>query len=397
MNYLLLTLLFVFLQGFFALFEMASVSFNKVRLQYYVSRGNKRALWIHFLLKRPSRLFGTTLIGINAALQIGSECSRRFYESIHLDPDWAPLTQVIVVVILGELAPIFAARRHPEQIAMFCAPFMMALARLLTPIIWAFDALSRLIHGLMGKSKDAPLFLSREEVRMAFEEKEASEDEFNFIVGQIFQLKNRTALQFMTPLSHVQLVSTAATLAETRHVLSISFSPFVPIYHRTHRNIVAMAHLSDLLKAEEDKKILECARSPWFVAQTTSILEIIEQFRRNNQIVAVILDSSGQAAGLLTLDQILSQIFGEGAPLQTRAKLYVERTLSGEMFVEEFNVQFQAQLPFESGETLSDRITRELGAAPAKGEEVRIGAFIFTVLEPTLRGVKIISVHSLQE
>ncbi|MES2274306.1 MAG: DUF21 domain-containing protein, partial [Chlamydiota bacterium] len=69
--------------------------------------------------KRPSRLFGTTLIGINTALVFGSECARHIYESVHLDPDWAPLTQVLLVVIFGELAPMFAARRHPEQLAMF--------------------------------------------------------------------------------------------------------------------------------------------------------------------------------------------------------------------------------------------------------------------------------------
>ena len=110
-TYLFLTLLSVAVQALFAFFEMACVSFNKVRLQYYVSIRSRRAIWINYLLKRPSRLFGTTLIGITASLVVGSECSRRFYESIALDPDWAPLTQVPLVVIFGELAPMFAARR----------------------------------------------------------------------------------------------------------------------------------------------------------------------------------------------------------------------------------------------------------------------------------------------
>ncbi|MBX9743740.1 MAG: CNNM domain-containing protein, partial [Chlamydiales bacterium] len=161
LQFLVLTLLAVFVQGLFALFEMACVSFNKVRLQYYVSLGIKRALWVAFLLKRPSRLFGTTMIGINLALQVGSESSRRFYEAIHLPPDWAPLTQVFIVVMLGELVPMFAARRHPEQLAMALAPFMVLITYLLTPLIWAFDAFSHFLHRLLGTPPEASLYLSR--------------------------------------------------------------------------------------------------------------------------------------------------------------------------------------------------------------------------------------------
>lgn len=398
--FLSFTLLAVAVQALFALFEMGCVSLGKVRLQYYVSMGQRRALWLNFLLKRPSRLFGTTLIGINTALQIGSECSRRFYESIHLDPDWAPLSQVVIVVVLGELAPLFAARRHPEQVAMFCAPLMICIARLFTPFTWAFGIISNGIHYLMGKAKEVPLFLSREEIKMAFEEKGEGEDEFSNVVGHIFQLKTRTAKELMTPLSQVQMVSSFHTLAEVRHHLSVHYEPFVPIYHRTSSNIVAMAHLSDLLRCAEHKRVIESARSPWFVTTSSSILDILDQFRRNNQIVAVILDSFGQAVGLLTLDQILSQIFGKEEDSEGATEppsLHIERTLLGEMKIEEFNQQFQAKLKCSEEETLSDLICKELDHPPAKGETVRIEPFVFTILEPSLRGVKLLSVQSVQE
>ncbi len=398
--YLACTLAAVAIQGLFALFEMACVSFNRVRLQYYASQGTRRALWLNHLLKRPSRLFGTTLIGINTALVIGSECARRFYESIHLDPDWAPLTQIFIVVVFGELAPMFAARRHPEQVAMACVPLMILISRILSPLIWFLDALSRLVHRLMGKKKDVPLFLSREEVKMAFEEKDEAEDEFNETVGRIFKLKCFTAGQVMTPLAKVQMAPSHITIAEMKHLLSVHYTPIIPIYHRYTHNIVAVAYLRDLLRLDETKKAIEKARSPWFVTRDTSILQIIEQFRRNNQSVAVILDPSGQACGLLTLDQILEQIFGEEEkqpPQEEAPSTYVERTLSGEMSVVEFNRQFQADLPLEHGETLNDLILSQLHHLPVKGEAVRIGTFEFTVDEPTLRGIKTLSVHSIPE
>lgn len=398
-TYLFFTLLSIVVQGLFAFFEMACVSFNKVRLQYYVSIGTRRAIWLNYLLKSPSRLFGTTLIGITTSLMIGSECARRFYESIHLDPDWAPLTQVPLVVIFGELAPMFAARRHPEQSAMFCVPLMIFLAKLLTPITWAFDALSRLIHRAMGKEKEVSLFLSREEVRMAFEEQEEGKNEFNAAVSQIFHLKNLTAGQLMIPLSKVQMVPSHFTLAEVRHLLSVHYAPMIPIYHRFSHNIVAIASLRDLLRLEENQRIIDSARSPWFVTRDTSILQLLQQFRRNNQSIAVILDPSGQATGILTLDQILAEIFGEEtqAPLPEETTHYIERTLSGDMSVSEFNRQFEEQLPEGKGDTLSDLILSELGHLPVKDESIRIGDLEFTIDEPTLLGIKTLSVRSVQE
>ena len=84
--FLLLIICCLVVQAFFAMLEMACVSFNKVRLQYYVSRQNKRAQWLSYLLHHPAFLFGTTLIGVNTALVVGSECARRFYVSIRTQP-----------------------------------------------------------------------------------------------------------------------------------------------------------------------------------------------------------------------------------------------------------------------------------------------------------------------
>jgi putative hemolysin len=398
-GYLALSLLFIVIQGLFAFFEMACVSFNKVRLQYYVSIGTRRALWLEYLLKRPSRLFGTTLIGITTSLCVGSECARRFYESMHINPDWAPLTQVPLIVIFGELVPMFAARRHPEQAAMFCVPLMIMLARILTPITWAFDLLSRIIHQLMGKSKEVPLFLSREEVKMAFEEQEG-EDEFNLAVSQIFQLKNRTAAELMVPLSKVQMVSSHTKLRELRHILSVHYVSRFPIFHKDPHNIVAMVNSRDLLRLEDHKKVIDASHSPWFVTKDFSILQLLQQFRCNNQKVAVILDLTGQAVGILTLEQILREIFGEEAKSASQIEplsYYIERTLSGDMSVAEFNQQFHSSLPLGQGNTLSDLIFHQLGHPPVKDESIRIGSFEFTINEPTLLGIKTLSVRSIND
>jgi len=394
-EFLFLTLFAVFVQGLFSLFEMACVSFNKVRLQYYVSLGLKRAVWLTFLLKKPSRLFGTTMIGINLALQVGSEASRRFYDSIHLPPDWAPITQVLIVVMLGELVPMFAARRHPEQLAMALSPLMVLITRLLTPLIWAFDALSHFLHRVIGKSPETSLYLSREEIKVAFEERDEGENELNAMASRVFRLKSLTAAQVLKPLSEVLMASSTATVAEIKQHLAERYVPLLPIYHRLRSNIVALVHLRQLLNKPESTRVMDCSKSPWFITKDTSILQILDQFRRNNQVAAIVLDPSGHAIGILTFDQILEQILGEEKKaLPSSTQLYIERTVPASMKASDFNREFQANLPHENDETLNDLILRELDHHPAKGETIRIDQFLFTITDLTLRGIKTLSVHT---
>ncbi len=393
------TFLAIAIQGFFALFEMACVSFNKMRLQFFASQGKKRAIWLSELIQQPSRLFGTTLIGITASMQIGSECARRFYEAIGLNPDFAPLSQVILVVLFGELVPMFAARRHPEQLAMAFAPLMMLISKILSPVIWTFNMMAKGIHRILGKSEQIPSFLSREEVQKALEEGEEVRDDFNTLVAKVFRMRSLLAHQTMTPLDSLQIISANATVSEARHQLMLHYAPFICVYHRTLQNIVAIAHLRDLLQMDPKKKILDVARPPWFVTQDTSLIQILEQFRRNNQTIAVILDPGGQACGVLSLDQLIDTIFGpeQYSPLESeKGGLYVERTVAGSLTVEQFNRDFQANLSFRKGETLSALIVARLNHPPAKGEAVEIGQFEFTVIEPTIRGAKLISVKTIE-
>ena len=378
-------------QGFFAIAEMACVSFNKVRLQYYVSKNNRRAIWLNDLLQHPGRLFGTALICVNAALQIGSEASRRFYESIHLSPDWAPLSQVFIVLIFAESAPLFAGRRYAEHAAMISVPILYAFSFILRPVIWLFDRFCRIVHRLLGSSQKAGLYLSREELQKILEEKDG--EEFNTIASHIFALRHMTARELMQPLNSVQLIPSICTVSEMRSLLNSRYSPFVPIYHKKPENIIAIAYPRDLLRLQETKKVRDYARAPWFITEKDSIMQILRQFRRNNQSVAIVLNEAGLARGILTLDEIIDEIFGLSdnwmsfEEMVPRAHhVVVDRTFPGDTQIEEFNKTYHVHLDAHGVETLEELVTKLLGHTPALGEVVRIDQFELTVEEASLLG-----------
>jgi putative hemolysin len=406
--FLFMILICLAVQGFFAMVEMACVSFNKVRLQYYVSRQNKRALWLSYLLHHPALLFGTTLIGVNTALVIGSECARRFYVALGLSPDWAPLTQIIIVLIFAELAPMFAGRRYAEHVAMLGIPILFFFSVILRPVIWLLDVICRAVNRLIGKPVAAGIYLSREELQNVIEEREETisteptRQEFNTVVANIFALKNKTAKDLMQPITLVPLVPSFCTVGEMREIVRNKHVSFLPIFHRTPQNIVAIAYPRDLLRLSSNKRIKDSSRPPWFITETSSILHILKQFRRNNQSLAIVLNDKGLAIGVLTLDEIVDEIFGltdkwmSYEEIIPRAyHIIVDRTFPSDMRLDEFNKQFNVYLSYQEAETLKELMALALGHPPAKGESVRIDQFELTVEEATLLGPTSILVRTV--
>ncbi len=406
--YLLLIVICLGIQGSFAMVELACVSFNKVRLQYYVSKRQKRAQWLSYLINHPTYLFGTTLIGVNTALVIGSECSRRFYDSLGISPDWAPVSQILLVLIFAEVSPMLAGRRYAESVAMLGIPFLMFFSILFRPIIWALDFFCRGVNRLLGASVASGVYLSREELQNIIEEREetlasvSNRKEFNTVVSNIFSLKNKTAKDLMQSLSSTTLLPSFSTIAEMRQILREKHLPFIPIYNRNPQTIVAVAYPRDLLRMGENKKIRDYARSPWFITENTSILQILKQFRRNNQSLAIVLNEAGLATGILTLDEIVDEIFGRsdgwmsfGEMVPRAYHVVLDRSFPGDLSLKEFNEQFAVHLVYQNAETLEELVTLALGHPPSKGEVVRIDQFELTVEEASLMGAKMIHVSTV--
>lgn len=402
--WLFFNLLSIIVLAFFSMVEMACVSLNKIRLQYYFSLGNKRAIWLSYLLHNPSRLFGTTLIMVSLAMVVSSEFARRFYSSVGLDPDLSPLTQVIFVVIFGELAPIFAARRFPEHVAMLGAPITYFTAKLLTPLLWVISGISKLSNYLVGGRESAENFyISQEELQKLLEEQDETPpsgveaEDFNTITGNILKMNEKVARQIMVPISQILMIAANATVMDARRIMTKTKERYLPIYLREIHNVIGIAFPRDLIRAPDNKRLRDYCRPPWFITQYTSILQILKQFKSNNQSVAVVLDDNGQTIGILSLDNIMEAIFGKAPIKKERQKteglqLIIDRTFPGNMTVEEFNEQFDVKLTENTKLTLGELVMQTLGHMPEEGESIHIGSFEITVKEATLLEIKSVTI-----
>lgn len=403
--YLLLSLLFIMIQGIFAMLEMACVSFNKVRLQYYVSLKLKRAEWLNYLIKRPALLFGTCLIGINAAMQLGSECARRFYDGIGISPEFAPISQIILVLIFAEFSPMLTGRRYAEHVVMLGVPIIYFASLILRPLIWLFDLICQLINRLIGISTSEGAYLTREELQYMFEQREEAPPkpgEVSTIATNIFSLKNKRAKDAMIPLHKVHMVPAFFSVGETRTLLRSHYNPYVPIYQRNPQNVIGIVYPRDLLRIQEEKLVKDYARAPWFITESSSILEILKQFRSNNQSVAIVLNDLGSAIGVLTLDEIIDDIFGRsdtwdsfGEMVPKMQHVILDLSLPSDMRIEDFNKRFSVHLDPQGVETLEELMEKVLGHNPERGESVRVDQFELTVEAGPLIGPKAVSIKTL--
>lgn len=404
----LLNILSILILAFYSMSEMACVSFNKIRLQYYVFQKNKRAVWLSWLLQKPSRLFCTTLIGVNVATIFGSEFAREFYSHLGIDPDLSSLTQIILVVIFGELAPMFAARRFAEHVALLGVPVVYASAKLMTPFIGLINAVSQGFSKLIGgKETHGNIFITQEELLKILEEQEEERplgegEEFNAVTANILNLRQYDVTQVMENLSRLLKVSSNATIADAARLIYHNHyeTEHILIYHREHSNIVAIAQIKDLIKAPEKRRVRDYAKPPWFVTENTSLMKILQQIRHNREKLAIIINIQGKAIGVIHVDDIIEEIFGKSSLAgtdQEKTQLFLERKFPGSMKLLEFAEQFDCILDPRENLTLSDLITEKLGHHPEVGESVYIGSFELIVEDVSLLEVKEVFIRTLSK
>lgn len=402
-----LNLASIIILSFYSMMEMACVSFNKVRLQYYVSQGDKHAIRLNYLLHHPSYLFGTTLIGVNVALFFGSEFARQFHSAVGLSPDLAPISQVFLVVIFGELAPMFAARRYAEHMAMLGINFLYLSSIVMKPALWGIDFLTRLTHHFMGNRYESTpnIFLSQEELLKILEEHDEEKavsggsEDFNAIVSNIFNLRDKNAMQVMTPIKNFPAVPSSCTIGEIRQVFRTADSPFLVVYHLKISNIVGIAFPRDLVRESDSRRIRDHIRQPWFITQRAEILHIVAQFRQNKQTVAVVLDEKGHTVGIVTLEDVIEEIFGKTIltlPTGKQKSLVplIERTVSGDMKISDFNQMYDVHLLAEEGETFAELIMKILGHQPEEGETIYLPPFELEVKEASLLEIKSVTIKT---
>ncbi len=397
--WLLLNFLSIAVLAFFSMEEMACVSFNKIRLQFYVAEGSKRAVWLNDLLNNPSRLFGTTLIGVNVATFFGSECARQFHIAVGISPDLTPISQIFLVVILGELAPMFAARRYAEHVALMGIPLIYFTSKALAPAIAILGVISKGVNKLLGGNLSHPRhFLTQDELQKVLEEQtEETEQEgqdYTAITANIFRLRDKTAFHGMTTYNEKKSYPGSLSIGELKTAYELKDN-YIIVEGDQPGKIAGIAFLRDLLHAPVESRLSTFCRTPWYCAQNTPILTILKQFRKNSENIAIVINKMGTVVGFIAFEDILEEIFAQAKGVKSRKQeMMIDRTFEGSTTLGEIKKETGIRLPGNPEETLSEFLLEAMEHHPEEGEIYDWKGYELIIKETTLLGIASVTIKN---
>ncbi len=314
-------------------------------------------------------------------------------------------------VVFGELAPRALSLNYPETFAKWLAPPILAFTWLTWPFIWVLNGSSILLLRILGQKavseEESPH--SPDELRLLVER--ASEGGLlpsadAEILGGVFEFSEKNAREVMTPRTGIVAISADATLDEAITVVEEAGFSRYPVFRETIDDIVGMVHSKDLLRVlrrpPDEFTVERIMRPVHVVPGSREVEEVLADFKRRKEHLAIVLDEYGGTAGMVTMEDQLEEIVGEildeydetpgvsGAadPTDARARL-----VPGDSNISELNAELGLTIPEENYTTVGGFVFGMLGRLPLVGDRVSGGGAQFTVREIDGRRVKTLSVE----
>ena len=328
---LLIVLLLIVLNGFFALSEMALMTSRKLRLKQLAetSRGARKALE---LADHPDNLLSTVQIGITGiSVLAGSFGGEAIGQTIAhgLQDVWPGAneyagtigfaTAVTLItagsVIFGELIPKRLALTNPEGIAAAVAIPLDWLSRAARPVVRVLGAINRGVLRLLGIKDDARNAISEEEIRLLVTESHEQgviDADERKMMNRVLALGDRTAESLMTPRMRIAWLDAGASLDENLATMREHAFSRYPVYRDSDRDVLGLLEVKTLLDrlGHPDPDLFGELREALFVSESTHALKLLEIFREEQQSFALVVDEYGDVAGLVTLNDVMGAVMG---------------------------------------------------------------------------------------
>ena len=413
------------LNGFFVAAEFSLVRSRRTRLEAMVRRGSWTARLALRGAQNLPRILSATQIGVTlASLAIGALAEDTFgpYVSswlgglpLALDVGMrlaigAGVALVFVTyfhVVIGELVPRGAALSHPEEMAGWLAPPLMLFVWLTSPFSWLLNRSAQLALRAIGQ--EAPRgeenVHSAEELRMLVEqsqEKGVLLPQDAHLIEGVFEFSEKNAREVMTPRTNIDALPVEASLDETLALVEETQRSRYPVYEETIDNVIGLVLAKDLLPILHHRpaefSLRAIMRPVHVVPGSREVEDVLADFKRLKEHMAIVLDEYGGTAGLVTMEDLLEEIVGEildeyDEPLPPEALKAGDVTLvPGSMNVGEFNERFALSVPETSYTTIGGFVFGALGRLPVAGDRVTAHGATFTVKELEGRRIETLAV-----
>jgi CBS domain containing-hemolysin-like protein len=419
---LLVLLVILAANGFFAAAEVSLVSVRQSRLRELAEQGNTGAQSALNLLANPGRLLSVTQFGVTlASLGLGWAGEDTVYQLLRgaLDSLHLPVSRVVMHgigfalaflvisyahVIIGEVVPKNLAIQKADRIAILAAPALLVFYRLSHVFVVVIEQSSALVLRIFGLGAEhAHGGHTPEELKYIVQSSrhEGLLEEFQQdAIQNLIDLSDYTAREIMTPRPEIvslpvnaELESVLSTMAEHKYTR-------IPVYEDRPEQIIGFVHYKDLMRLWDERRfaydqrragrgfrLRRFVRKPLVVPETKPLNQLVDEFRKNHTHMALVVDEFGTVTGLVTLEDVLEQVFGNIGDEHDLVRPETppeDKTLrlEGNTTIRELETRYGIELPGEAGfETLAGFLLYQFGHIPMVDESIVFSGRRFAIAE----------------
>ena len=308
---------------FFSSSEAALFGLGRLGLQRLKEAGHPRYPLIERLLNRPRQLIISLLIGNESVNVAISSLTSALFIGLWGDmAKWLVIPVVVFVVLLfGEVIPKSVAIRHPEKVAPLVAYSAERFVGLVRPLYWVVQKILDLTLKL-ARVSPAPssVPLTEEDFKNLVEMSQregALEESEKHLIHRVFAFGDQTVKNIMTSRAAVFALPISTKLGDAIEALREHRFSRVPVYRKNLDEIVGVLYAKDLLKVRGQRRqgaeggLRNFLRRPYFVPLSKKLDELFREFQRQRIHLAVVVNEYGGMAGIITLEDLLEELFGE--------------------------------------------------------------------------------------
>lgn len=384
------------LSAFFSGFEIAYVSSNKVHIEILKKQEGLIANILTRLTYRPSKLLATMLVGNNVALVVyGFEMGKvmtlllpPFFQNVV----WHTIISTLIILITAEFMPkVFFQIYANQLLKLFAIPayfFYLLFYPFSSFIIWISDFVLRVFFKTKGDY--VPLSFTKVELVDYISEQMGNAPKKEEVDAEVQMFQNALefsgvkAREIMIPRTEIVAVDLNQTIENLIATFVSSGFSKILIYNENIDDIVGYVHSFDMFK--KPKTIKEVLIPVVTIPETIQINEVLNLLMRKRKSMAVVLDEYGGTSGIVTLEDIVEELFGEIEDEHDKDKFIEEKIsddeylFSARLEVDYINETYHLNLPeSEEYETLSGLIVLHTEEIPTKGETISLPPFIFSI------------------
>jgi len=401
---IVLLIIGLLLAAYFSGTETAFVSVTLIEAEVWLKKKLRGARWVYHFLSQPDRYLITVLIGNNIAIIAFSSLST-YYLSSYLSYLGILLFNSFFLLIFGEILPKTILRETARKTVRFLA-FPLLLFRLLFyPLYLVMALVTRFLLRLLGqRSESLRGFFSRRDLEVLLRQgvsKGVISPGERVIISRVFRFSNRKVREVLVPRTEMVCLPISATVKEARQLVARSGFSRLPVYGKNLDDIRGVLYAKDLIRMPRTLK--EILREPMFVPQSVLCSELLHQMRAKHVTMAIVIDEFGGTAGLVTLEDIVEELFGEIRDEFDESTDRLRRLPNGDLLVsaraevERINEAMNWNLPTGNYETIGGLILERLGRIPRAGENIRVDGYLIRVLRADHRRVRFVKIRQLRQ